>query len=132
MSDVDNRLQVKMDGLESSLYKLVGEVKEDMDTKLSGLSVDVDNRIQNVVASTNRKCDETEGQVSSQITNRMDELRAIHESRLDKLERSSLEKELIITGIPMEPNDNPIGIIGAAYLIAISNSVILQPPLRTW
>lgn len=112
MSDVNNRLNMKIDGLESSLNKLVNEVKEDMDTKLSGLSVDVDNRIQNVVASMNRKCDETVAQVSSEMTNRMDELRAIHESRLDKLERSSLEKELIITGIPMEPNDNPIGIIG--------------------
>ncbi|KAG4068462.1 hypothetical protein HA402_004802 [Bradysia odoriphaga] len=53
MSVVDNRLNVKMDGLETSLLKLVGDVKEDMEKKLSGLSVDVDKRIQDAIVSTN-------------------------------------------------------------------------------
>lgn len=111
MSDVDSRLNVKMDGLESSLLKLVGDVKEDMDKKLSCFSADVDKRLQEVSISTNRKCDETTLQVSDML-NRMDECRAIQEFRLDKLERCSLENELIITGVPVESNDSPFGVVG--------------------
>lgn len=37
---------------------------------------------------------------------------AFHEYRLDKLERFALEKDVIISGIPLEQNDNPLRIIG--------------------
>lgn len=112
MTDVDNRLNTKIDGLESSLCKLIGDVKEDMDKKLSSFSADVDERFQSVIASSSRKCEETAAQVSADVSNRMDEMRAMHDFRLDKLERISLEKELIITGVPIETNDNPLGVVG--------------------
>lgn len=112
MTDVDQRLNVKIDGLESSLCKLIGDVKEDMDRKLSSFSVDVDMRLKDVIASSSRKCEESRAQLSNDVSNRMDEMRAVYEFRLDKLERASLENELIITGVPMENNDNPLGIIG--------------------
>lgn len=112
MTDVDNRLNVRMDGLESSLSKLVGDVKEDMEKKLSSFSADIDKRFHDVIASTNQKCEETAAQVSSDLLNRVDEMRALYEFKLDKLERNSLDKELIITGITMEQNDSPLSVVG--------------------
>lgn len=112
MSDVDKRLNDKMDGMETSLSKMIVEVKLDMDKRLSSLSADVDKRFVDIEASSSRKCEESAAQVSSDVFKRVDELSAIYESRLDKLERSSLDKELIISGVPMESNDNPLGVVG--------------------
>lgn len=112
MTDVDNRLNGKIDGLESSLCKMIGDAKEDMDKKLSSFSADVDMRLQSAIDSSSRKCEATAAEVSADVSNRMDEMCAMYEFRLDKLERISLEKELIITGVPMETNDNPLGVVG--------------------
>lgn len=46
------------------------------------------------------------------MNQRVDEHRAINESRLDRLERISLEKDLIISGVPLENNDDPFIILG--------------------
>lgn len=112
MSEVNNRLNAKIDVLESSLCKMVREVKAEMDKELSLFSANVDVRINEVIAESNRKCEETAAQVTNNLSNRLDEMSATCEFRLDKLERMSLDKELIITGVPMETNDNPIGIVG--------------------
>lgn len=112
MADIDNRLNARMDGLESSLLKMVGDVKEDMDKKFSSFSVDIDRRLKDITASSNQKCEDTVGRVSTEFSNRMDEMNALYEFKVDKLERHSLERELIITGVPMETNDNPFGVIG--------------------
>lgn len=85
MSGVDQRLNVKMDGMELSLSKKIGDVKDDMDKRLLAFSTEVDKRFQEVVVSSDRKCEEAATQVSTDVLNRLDELRAIHDFRLDKL-----------------------------------------------
>lgn len=112
MSDVDNRLNVKIDGLESSLCKKIDAVKVDVDKRLVDMSADVDRRLNDAVLQSNRKCEDTATIVSTAVSQQLDEIRAIHELRLDKLERSSLDKELIITGVPMESNDDPWSVLG--------------------
>lgn len=112
MSDVDKRLDVKIDNMETSLSTMIREVNDGMDKRLTTFAADIDQRFNDVVASINRKCEESLAKLSNDVKNRVDELRAVHEFRLDKLERLSLEKDLIITGVPVENDDNPIGIIG--------------------
>lgn len=46
------------------------------------------------------------------LTDSVDTLRAQHESRLDRLERLALEKDLVISGVPLESNDEPFAIVG--------------------
>lgn len=112
MDSLSGTMTAKMNGLESSLCKMIDDVKEDMAKKLSSFSVDVDKRFQDVIASSSLTCEATAARVETVVSNRMDEMRAMHEFRLDKLERISLERELIITGVPMETNDNPLGVVG--------------------
>lgn len=111
MSDVDKRLNQKMDCMESSLSKKIHDIKEDMDNRFSTFSTEVDQRFQNVIASSDRKAGEITA-IATNVSNRVDELRAMYEFRIDKLERTSLEKELIISGVPMDNHDSPFGIVG--------------------
>lgn len=79
--------------------------------RFTSFSADIDQRLHEVVETSNRKCDEVNAKLSDEI-NRVDEMRGLFDFRLDKLERLSLEKDLIITGVPVENDDNPFGVIG--------------------
>lgn len=46
------------------------------------------------------------------VNERVDELNAHHENRIDRLERYSLEKDIIISGIPIDNKDDPFAIMG--------------------
>lgn len=111
ISDVDKRLNIKMDCMESSLSSMIRDVKEDMDKRFSSFSTEVDHRFQMAAACSDRKTGEITAEVAN-VSKRVDELSAMHEVRIDKLERSSMDKELIISGVPLENHDNPLGIIG--------------------
>ncbi|KAJ6647988.1 hypothetical protein Bhyg_03213 [Pseudolycoriella hygida] len=111
MTDVDNRLNVKIDKLESSMANKIADVKSDMEKRLTSFSSEIDQRLIDAITSTNRKCDDKIVKVTHEL-NLLHEQRVLNESRLDNLERLSLEKELIITGVPVEQNDEPFGIVG--------------------
>lgn len=111
MSDNDSRLNAKIDNLETTMSNKVKVVKEEMETRILAVSKELDQRLEHALKSTITKCDDTNNSVKL-VTVRMDEIRAYHESRLDRLERFSLEKDLIISGVPLENNDDPFAIIG--------------------
>lgn len=112
MTDVDSRLNAKIDTLESSLSNIIHVVRQDVESQLSLLSASVDHRFVEAAATSERQCNEFASNLSKEMYTRIDECRAVHDFRLDNLERLSLEKELIISGVPVEHNDNPLGILG--------------------
>lgn len=112
MSAVDKGLNVKMDNLESTMSKMIQEVKDDVDKRFVSLAAEVDQRFVDVIASSELKCNATTSEVSKELNVRVDELRAVHDYRIDNLERYSLDKDLIITGVPLENNDSPFGVLG--------------------
>lgn len=112
MSAVNNRLNDRIDGLESSLCAKINDVKLDFDKRITLLSADVDKRLDETLIQSNRKCEDATTKVYANFSQHLDEIRDCHDLRLDKLERLSLDKELIITGVPMESNDNPWSVLG--------------------
>lgn len=112
MNTMDKRLNDKMDSVESNFCSMIQNVRAELDTKLESLSTDIDRRILESSTVTTRNCEVTSNKVRGDVINRIDELCMRQNSRLDKLERFSLEKELIVSGIPLEPNDKPFVIVG--------------------
>lgn len=97
MSGIDTRLNNKIDKLESIMTNRINDVK-------TGL----ENRIAKAVTETELKCECNVRKISEHV----EEIRVHHEGRLDRLERYSLEKDLIISGVPMDNKDEPLSILG--------------------
>lgn len=112
VAEVDKRLDIKIDSMEMSLRSLISGVQESMEQKLSSFSTDIDHRLKEMGVACNNNCDDKIGELSSKIYAHVDELHAMQEYRIDKLERSALSKEVIISGVPMEHNDNAYGVVG--------------------
>lgn len=112
MSEVDKRLDVKIDKMESSLCAMINGVKDAMDAKFTSFVADTDLKLNNATESCYVKCVEMSNGLSLESSNRIDELRAAHDFRIDKLERLALANEIIISGVPVEHNDNPWGVVG--------------------
>lgn len=104
----DVRLNAKIDNLEVAMSNKIQVAKDDMEKRIQTLSTNVDTRLENAVLDSQSKCYEN----TSKVAVRVDELQAYHESRLDRLERLSLDKDLIISGVPLENDDNPFAIVG--------------------
>lgn len=111
MSGNDTRLNAKIDSLESTMTSKVQAVKDELVTRIQTVSDEFDQRLEQAEMSTISKCDEIYSNLNKTAV-RVDELKAYHESRLDRLERFSLEKDLIISGVPIENNDDPCAILG--------------------
>lgn len=112
MSGVDMRLNNKVDNLEATMLNQIDNVKVDLDNRIRTVSNDMDQRLDTAIADVKLKCDSNVSNAMRTVNNRVDEIRAHHEFRIDRLERYSLEKDIIISGVPLENNDDPMGIIG--------------------
>lgn len=111
MSDNNARLSTKIDNLEATLSTKIDDTKAEMETRIQAVSNDFDQRLKDSMMVTKKMCDESTSNAMNVVKDSVDKLRAYHESRLDKLERFSLEKDLLISGIPLENNDDPYNIV---------------------
>lgn len=103
----DDRLNAKIEKLESALNNKIQEVKNDMESRVQSAVTVVDKRIELAeieILHITKKVNVNE--------TRMEETSNNHESRIDRLERLALEKDLIISGIPLEDKDDPFAILG--------------------
>lgn len=112
MTNNDVRLNVKIDKLESALNTKIEEVKKDMEIRIQTVVSDFDQRLSKSELSMRQMCAENVTKSENVLSVRVNELRAYHENRLDRLERLSLEKDLVISGVPLENNDDPFAILG--------------------
>lgn len=108
----DARLNTKIDNLETSLSSKISEVRNEMEVRIQTVSKDLNQRLEAAVTATKLMCEETASKPFIALSGRVEDVRVDHESRLDRLERLSLEKDLVISGVPMENNDDPIAIVG--------------------
>lgn len=111
MNMMDKRLNDKMDNVEWKFCSMIQNVHAELDTKLESLSTDIDRRILESSNTITQNCEVMSNNVRGDVNNRIDELYMRQNSRLDTLERIALEKELIVSGIPLEPNE-PFAILG--------------------
>lgn len=112
MTGNDVRLNTKIDSLEASLSNKIDAVKAEMEIRIKTVNKEFDQRLQDSMVSMMQQCNEISSNAVKSMKENVDNLQARHESRLDKLERFSLEKDLVVSGIPLENDDNPFGIIG--------------------
>lgn len=108
MSAIDIRLNNKIDNLEAMMSTRINDVKVDLDNRVQKFTCEMDQRVVNVMDDAKANCDRNESNAMRSMNDRVDEIRAHHESRLERLERYSLEKDIIISGVPLENNDNPL------------------------
>lgn len=112
MSDVDKRLDVKIDKMESSLREMINGVKDAMDMKYTTFTTEIDQKLKDTTALCNRNCVASSSDLSAKLFNHVDERYTLHDERIDRLERLSMANELVISGVPIENNDKPWGLIG--------------------
>lgn len=112
MAGNDDRLNTKMDKLETALTTKIQEVKNDMEVRIQTVSTAFEQRLVDSELTTRQICAENIAKCENVLNMRDDELQAYHESRLDRLVRLALEKDLVISGVPLESNDDPYAIIG--------------------
>lgn len=112
MSGNDARINTKIDNLETTLSNKIKEVKNDVELRVQKATDEFDQRLQSSMLVTQQLCVEKTTGALKALTERVDEVQAVNESRLDRLERISIEKDLIISGVPLENNDEPIAIVG--------------------
>lgn len=112
MSGNDIRLNAKIDNLEATVSSQLKEVKDDVYKRMETVSHDLNIQLENVVVDMKSKCESNASGAVEFMTKRVDEMKAYHESRLDKLERLSLDKDIIISGVPTENNDDPFAVAG--------------------
>lgn len=108
MDGIDKRLNTKIDNLEAGMTSRINDVKFELDNRIQAVSDVMDQRIDNVKI----ECETIVAGLVHTVNNRVDEIRERHESRIDRLERYSLERDIVISGIPMETKDDPMSIIG--------------------
>lgn len=97
MSSSDLRLNNKIDNLDAMMSTRINDVKVDLDNRIQEFTSDVDQRLVNAMDDAKVKCDSNVSNAMRSVNDRVDEIRAHHESRLDRLERYSLDKDIIIS-----------------------------------
>lgn len=107
----DARLNSKIDNLEAALTSKITDVKEEMETRIDSIAQELGQRFNKHVTDTNQRCENSSSSLL-ELTHRLDQQYARHEYKLDTLERLSLENDLIITGVPMENNEDPMNVLG--------------------
>lgn len=112
MSGNDIRLNAKIDNLEAAVSSQIKDVRDDVDKRMKSVSDDLNLQLENTVVDLKSKCESNISCAIKFMSERVHEKIAYHESRLDKLERLSLDKDIIISGVPIENNDDPFGIVG--------------------
>lgn len=112
MSGNDARINNKIDKLEATLSDKIKEVKNEVEERVKKATDEFDQRIEKSMLDTKQLCEENTTSAMKVLAVRVDELQAYNESRLDRLERFSLEKDLIISGVPLESNDDPFAMVG--------------------
>lgn len=112
MAGNDIRLNDKIDKLETAMSSRINDVKDELENSIHTVSVNLDKRLENAMVDAKLKCDWNVSNALQTINQSVNEMRANHESRLDRLERFSLDKDIIISGVPLESNDDPFGILG--------------------
>lgn len=112
MSTSDTRLNTKIDNLDAMMSTRINDVKADLDNRIQEITNDMDQRLVKAMDDAKVNGDRGVSIAMRSVNDRVDEIRAHHESRLDRLERYSLEKDIIISGVPLENDDKPFGIIG--------------------
>lgn len=110
MDDIDQRLNTKIDHLEANMSNKICAIQSEMEQRFKSYSTEIDGRITNVITAANNNY-ETVNNATKALSKRVEEIRGFQELRLDNLERLSLLKDLIITGVPMEQGDNPCNIV---------------------
>lgn len=112
MTEVDQRLDVKINNLESSLSTIINGVKDAVDHKFASFSADFDQKLKDTADACNQRSEIISSDLSAKLRNHVDESCAVLDFRVDKLERLSLANEVIISGIPVENNDDPWRLMG--------------------
>lgn len=112
MSEVDQRMDVKINNLESSLSTIINGVKDAMDLKLASFSTDFEQRLKVTAESCNQRSEIISNDLSAKLRTHVDEACAVLDFRIDKLERLSRANEIIISGVPIENNDDPWRLLG--------------------
>lgn len=112
MSDNNTRINDKIDILEVSLSNRIKEVKDEVELRILSISEDFGLRLEKSAMEMKEICDNEVSTAFTGLTERLDDMQAYNESRLDRLERFSLEKDLVISGVPLENRDEPIAIVG--------------------
>lgn len=100
VSDNNTQLNTKIDNLEATVSTKIKDVKEEMEIRIDTVTKDLNQQVE----KSKWECERRNSEVLKEIS--------IHESRLDRLERFSLDKDLIISGVPLENNDDPFALLG--------------------
>lgn len=112
MTDIDSRLNTKIDSLEGIMSGRINEVKNEFENRIVSVCNDFNQRLVNTEKDAKEKCERNASNAARKVWEHVDEIRARHESRLERLERYSLEKDIIISGIPIDNKDDPFAILG--------------------
>lgn len=95
----NNDIMVAMSDMRREIMEHVGSVKSALEEKIADMKIEVMSEVKEVQKATDDKVECLE-QVSQ-----------VFESRMGKLERQNLEREVVITGVPYEQNENVAKII---------------------
>lgn len=112
IAENDDRLNVKIHKLNTSLNAKIVEIKNEMEMRIEAVAKDFDRRLGSFEMTTRQMCVNDVTEIVNAVNVRLVELESKHESKFDRFERQSLEKYLVISGVPLENNDNPIATIG--------------------
>lgn len=112
MSDIDIKLNKKIENLEGTMSSRINEVKLELEKRIETVNNNTKQQLANADAEAKLTCDRIATGAMAKVLERVDELRMHHEGRIDRLERYSMEKDIIISGIPMDSNDEPFAILG--------------------
>lgn len=112
MSGNDIRINNKIDNLEVSLSNKIKEVKDEVEHRIHSITEDFGLRLDKATLEMNDVCDNKVSIAFKGLTVRLDEMQAHNESRMDRLDRFSLDKDLVISGVPMDNKDEPFAIVG--------------------
>lgn len=109
---IDIRLTNKIDNLEAMLATKVQEVKAEMESRLTTVSNEIESRLQAMKTDVYESCEGIVSKVSKELVSRIDALDSNYETRLDKLERFSLLKDLVIAGVPATSSEDTMAVVG--------------------
>lgn len=112
MSGNDARINAKIDNLEATLSDKIKDVKTEVEMRVQKVTEEFDQRFEKSMFDVKQMCEEKTTSAMKVLTVRVDKLQAHSESRLDRLERFSIEKDIVISGVPLENNDDPFAIVG--------------------
>lgn len=108
---IDQKLTAKIDKMEQTMAASLKQIKEETDARFSEFTKDINDRFVGLSSDTQEAC-HTNDEFVKDLSDKMDVVQNLNETRLQKLERDLLRNELIITGVPIVVNENVSDIIG--------------------